>query len=126
MIKYPLAFSKHPSAGFDGVMHWDWIAEVIREVDPTSKIEPSDLDCVIERKRHYLVIESKNPGVLIPKGQEILLDSLNRAKDFTVIRLWGKDTPGKFVWKGKRKNGNGQGIEEARELVRRWYIWANS
>ncbi len=125
MIKYPNAFNKHLSAGFDGVFDWDWIAEEIKKVDPKSKIEPSDLDCVVERKKHYLVIESKNPGVIIPKGQEILLNNLNKAKDFTVIRLWGKDMPEKFIWTGKNKGGQGQGLEDIRALVKKWFEWAN-
>lgn len=131
MIKNQKAFYEHPAAGFDGIMNFDYITDAIKEIDPNSKITPTDLDCVVERNRHIIIIESKKPNTEIPKGQDILLNSLNRIKDFTVIRLWGKEVPENFnyvfskvqgEWNQKRE---GCGLEEIKILVKKWFKWAN-
>ncbi len=131
MIKNRKAFNEHPPANADGIMEWDYIIDAIKEVNPSSKITPTDIDCVVERKGHYFVIESKKPKVQIPKGQEILLDNLIHAKDFTVVRLWGKDEPEEFNWvfgkvRGKwEEKKQGYGLEALKILVSKWFKWAN-
>jgi len=131
MIKNHKAFNEHPSAGFDGIFDWDWITEEIKKVSPSSKITPTDIDCVVERNGHYLIIETKNPGIIIPRGQEILLNNLIHAKDFTVIRLWGKAETEEFNKVFGKVGGNwGQkinlyGLEVARMSICEWFRWAN-
>lgn len=65
---------------FDRSVHsFDWI----QDAAPGA----TDLDCVIEKNGHFLVLEGKTwrDGVTVPLGQHIALKALARPKSFTVI-----------------------------------------
>lgn len=72
MIKYPKTFTAATPANFDGVFDWDFLLPAFAG----TKIQPMDLDSVVERKGHVLIFETKGKGVPIPRGQEITLESL--------------------------------------------------
>ena len=69
---------------------WDW--GFIENILPGS-CAVSDIDGIIERRGHFLLIETKGPGVEVPQGQAIMFDSLSAIPQFSVWVVWGK--PGK-------------------------------
>lgn len=86
-----------------------------------------DFDGVVERKGHYLIFETKDVGKEIPRGQQITLENLKNPKSFTVLKIWGKSKPEKMVvcpHEGKEKEVTD--IEEMKNIVKRWYKWADS
>lgn len=143
-IRYPNSFNEsqwhiecphcHQTIGFDGLFQWGWVSKAIRSVDKHTKITPMDFDGVIERELNYLVIETKDEGVKIQKGQLLTLERLHRAESFCVMKVWGKKNPTKweaetnFVNSEKKtikRKGEGEGKESAFKFVRKWFKWAN-
>ena len=132
-IKYPENFKKsqwqlecpycNRVIGFDGVFNWAWTQGCFGE----SKIAPMDFDGVIERHKHYFVFETKDVGVPISQAQVWTLDRLIEAKTFTVMKLWGKDSPQKFImkWPDGKDSKEYQGVEMARKILTKWYRWAD-
>jgi len=49
-------------------------------------IEPMDFDGVVERCGWFLVFETKNPGVVIPRGQQLALERAVLDRRWTVIK----------------------------------------
>lgn len=80
MIKYRKAFERDPAAGFDGLFNWDFLKGAFGP-----QIMPMDFDGVVERFGHFLIFETKDPGVHIPAGQMRALRELVRHEEFTVI-----------------------------------------
>lgn len=130
-VNYPEAFHKSPAAGFDGVFEWDFLLPAFKDVNEL--IKPMDFDCVIERKHHFLVFETKNFDVPVPRGQLITLESVTRPKDFTVIVLRGKTAEQIYGWEVWRWgasqkvyktwfDGNSEALMRYAE---RWINWAN-
>jgi hypothetical protein len=68
----PETFQRHLPAGYDGLFDWDFLLPAFA---PTN-IKPMDLDALVERQGHFLVFETKNPGVPIPDAQRLALDRL--------------------------------------------------
>lgn len=121
-IKCPYCDGEFP---FDGIFNWKWALDCFNE---TGTITPMDFDGVVERHYHYLVFESKAEGVNIPLGQRITLDNLKKAKSFTIIKVWGKDSPTKIEIDypdGSVEEYDITTIEDAKEKVRIWYQWAD-
>lgn len=62
------------------------------------RIRPSDIDGIVERNGHFLVLEAKLPGGYVSEGQRIMLNELVRLPHrrhagrpaFTVVVFWGK------------------------------------
>lgn len=122
-IKYPDGFNRAKPAGHDGVFDWRWTRGCFGD----TKITPMDFDAVVERRGHYLVMETKNPGVPIPSGQEITLQNLPVAKSFTVMKIVGKEEPQSIEI--IHPNGTKEtviGIEAAKKAVRDWYQRADA
>lgn len=86
LIRHPARFAEATAAGFDGVFDWDFLLPAFEG----TKIQPMDLDAVIERNGHFLCFETKGAGVPVPKGQQITLNSLLASGAWTVIVLEGK------------------------------------
>ena len=130
-IIYPERFQEAQPAGFDGLFEWDFLKEAFV---PT-KIEPMDLDAIVERRMRFLVFETKDEGVPIPQGQRITLESLVRTGFFTVIVTRGKTVQSINGWeawylgnksmsvKKKWHDGNSNALTD---FVRRWFQWANN
>ncbi len=125
-VKYPTAFQRSPSAGFDGTFDWDFLAPAFA---PT-KIMPMDLDCVIERHGKFLCFETKTGIVPIPVGQVITLTALVKTGLWTVIILRGKcaeEIDGWDFWylgarsrnvEQRHEDGNADALVE---FVSRWF-----
>lgn len=56
-----------------GLRDYRWVSEAL-----PGKIAPMDLDCVLERKGHFLVMEFKPEGAPLPMGQRLTLKALVR------------------------------------------------
>lgn len=70
---------------FEGV--WDW--QFLDQCFKGTKIKVSDIDGIVERKGHFLVIETKKKGVVIPTAQERMYNELWKLGKFTVVYVWG-------------------------------------
>lgn len=107
---------------------WDW-GFLNGSFSPT-KCRVSDIDGVISRKGQVLFIEAKGTGKQIPKGQWLTFEDLTKA-GFTVLIIWG-DTNKPYesqVWYPHKKEPRPKTkSDEAhiRDIVRRWFLWANS
>lgn len=89
MIKHPKRFKESNPAGYDGLFDWDFL----RPAFNGTKIEPMDIDAVVERHGYFLVFETKKPDKEIPQGQAITLESLvllGRGRVLVLV-LYGKN-----------------------------------
>jgi len=119
------SFDANLPAGYDG--HFDWDCFKVAGCWGDTNIEPMDFDGVVERRRHYLIFETKDEGKDIPKGQKIALDNLRNAKSFTVSTIWPKSPPFK---KMEMIHHNGKtetvvGHESILKRIRDWYFYAS-
>lgn len=129
-IKYPEAFSKSPSAGFDGVFDWSWTDGCFGE----KKITPMDFDGLVERKGNFILFETKNVGVEVPEGQLYTFKSTYNLGCFTILFIQGKSRP-EFIKVWCQTNFHGGKIfdeyqpvtdlEKVRKLVSDWYEFAD-
>lgn len=71
---------------FAGV--WDW--GMLDKCFEGTKIKVTDIDGFAERNSKFLVLETKQKGVLIPKGQQIMFNNMQKTGLFTVVIVWGK------------------------------------
>ena len=106
--------------------HWDlsWL----RFGD--SRIAVSDVDgmFVVERRGHFLFLETKGIDEPMTQGQRILLIALSRVPRFTVIALYGEKGWPEVL--RRMENGEELGVEETsrKDFQRRvgdWYARAN-
>ncbi len=107
---------------FDGVCDWSWLLKCFGNTG----ISPMDFDGVIERNGRYLILETKDVGIPIPKGQHITLHNLKCPESFTVLKIWGKQRPVKMIVcypNGKEKTITD--LSEMQDAVARWFRWAN-
>jgi hypothetical protein len=66
---------------------WDW-DEVSNQLP--GKMKVSDIDGFVEVNGHFLILETKTPGVPIPLGQKIAYERLQKTNLFTILYLWGE------------------------------------
>ena len=137
MIKNPNRFQQARPAGFDGVFDWDFLLPAFKG----TKIEPMDIDAVVERKGKFLIFETKEPGKEISTGQRITLERLvllGRGR-IVVFVVYGK-TPQQIasmeVWKYFQTEGGDQGgcritqyapcdAAYVLEHTTNWFHWCN-
>lgn len=66
MIRHKERFDEMRPAGFDGVFDWDFLIEAFA---PT-RIQPTDVDFIVERNGYFLVFETKHAdNIEVPTGQ---------------------------------------------------------
>jgi hypothetical protein len=114
-------FSQNLPLSFDGTFDWTWTQGCFGE----TKIKPTDIDAIVERKGNFLVFETKTPGIEVPQGQMILLNNLVKTGYFTVMIIWGKMNPEKFIVMFRNWKKEYYGVEEAKNIVTKWFHWAN-
>lgn len=128
-INDPKKFVNSAPAGFDGVFDWRWMVGCFGK----ASITPMDLDALIERNGHFLVLETKEVGVPIPYGQLLTLKQLYRLGCFTVLFIQGKGIP-EFakVWCEpgfhdglKQPRFKEVDVMKCREFVRQWWRYAD-
>lgn len=128
-IKHPGSFKNSPAAGYDGVFDWAWTQGCFGP----GKITPMDFDGVVERKGNFIVFETKDAGVPIPKGQEITLQSAHALGVFTIMLIHGKGSPeAAQIWcqpdfRGGKvmKSFAPICVDRARDFVTSWYEYAD-
>ena len=130
-IKYPGAFKASLPAGYDGVFDWSFLLPVFEG----TKIEPMDIDGLVERHGKVLFMETKGSGVPIPQGQIIAYKTLltiGKGKIHLMI-FYGKTSStikGLDEWyysQGVIKQKGYQGCDwnYVFERVKAWFNWAN-
>ena len=105
---------------------WDWAC--LDECFGETRISPMDGDGCIERHGHVLFIETKRPGVQLPKGQQITLDALSRKPGVTVLIVWGEPgAPERIRVMGNKgqREWEPAGMTILRDIVSKWFTYAN-
>lgn len=99
----------------------DW---VILEGCFGGKIRPSDIDGIVERNGHFLVLEKKPSGYEFRGGQALLFSRLSALPRFTVLILRGdgQDCESMQVWGQPTQPCT---LEAIRDFCHAWYDVAN-
>lgn len=110
-----------PQIRQQGLLRFDFLGGCL-----PGRAAPTDIDMVIERNGHFLVIECKRPGQQIPRGQEITFDRLLELGCGRVrILVIEGHPPADIVacsWWGKQRESCD--VQYVRDLASRWYAWA--
>lgn len=70
----------------ESVVHWKFLDDCF-----PGKVRPTDIDGMIERNNHFLMLEQKSDEKeFIPDGQHILYRNFSTKKNCKVIVFWGK------------------------------------
>jgi hypothetical protein len=125
-IKHAAAFLRSPAAGFDGVLHWDWLKRGVN----FRGISPMDIDASVETHNFFLMVESKDEGVNISTGQRMAIDALVKTGLVTFVYQYGKEVP--TAWQIHQWNGKSELIKTAKEgstmlldmeaFARKWFV----
>jgi hypothetical protein len=105
---------------------WNWA--VLRGCFGKTRIEPTDIDGLVERRGYFLTLETKLPNVPVKQGQDLMFRARVRTGKDTVVVVWGH--PGK-PQKARIYATNGVSrdfpcnMTVLRELVSRWYAAAD-
>ena len=85
-----------------------------------------DFDGVVERKGNFILFETKNIGVPIPKGQMYTLQAAHRLGCFTIFLIHGKTEPeiAQIWYPGVDKREIHEGVESIKNKVSAWYEYA--
>lgn len=67
---------------------WDW--GILKGCFGDTRIEPTDVDGLVERNGHFLLLEAKAPGVPVKQGQWWTFNALRNTGYFTIIVVWGQ------------------------------------
>jgi hypothetical protein len=107
---------------------WDW--QILDGCFGNRGISPTDLDGAVERNKHLLVLETKSPGVEVPKGQEILFKSLVETAKAKVVVVWGRRNQPERARLYDSFHPDGMDIDDVdlprlRSYVTRWFEWAD-
>ena len=116
---------KNPEAFIAGV--WDW--GILRGCFGETKIEPTDIDGLVERKGKFLIIEAKAPSANLQVGQEITFEALRQTGLFTIIVVWGETNKSSRieVWTREGKFPiRTSGLKTLRKIVAKWFLAADN
>lgn len=131
MIRAQKAFYEHLPAAFDGVFNWDWLIPAFAG----TKIEPTDIDAVVERRGKVLFFETKPNGKQVSTGQQITLETLVRLGRgaIRVMILYGKNQEDiqsmeeyRYIDGRVAKREINCNRETVLNRVKAWFDWANS
>ena len=93
----------------------------------------TDVDGLVERNGHALVIELKRPGAPLPTGQRIVLERMTTrmGDDFQAIVVWGsQDWSGPLEWqrweRGRPSLRQPVTLAEIKAHCRKWFRWADA
>lgn len=105
---------------------WDW--GILRGCFGETKIEPTDIDGLVERKGKFLLIEAKGSNADLKRGQRITFDALHKTGLFTILVVWGpKNQPERIeLWtRHKKLMYDPANLDRFRSIVAWWYKWAD-
>lgn len=108
---------------------WDW--GFLQRYLGGFGISPTDIDGMIERNGHILLLEAKSPGVPIPLGQKIMFDHLVNATCphcsadcglWDVVVIWGKPNQPEQMQMWRTQNAPvAADLAAVQALVGEWY-----
>lgn len=106
---------------------WDWA--ILDGCFGNTRIKPTDIDGMVERRGHFLLLEGKGLGVPIPQAQEIMFNKLRQTGNFTIIVIWG--TPNEVSRMQVRTptevgDCKAATSQDLRSRVREWFEMADS
>jgi hypothetical protein len=125
-IKNPDSFFNSLPCEFDGIFDWSFLIDCFIGTN----IKPMDIDAIIEKNGNFLVIETKSKGIPIPLGQQITFEALWELGVFSILFIYGKKNPETFAFwyprngKKKRKTISGYGETEVKNIIKKWFEWA--
>src|SRR3990167_4021830 len=121
MIRYQDNFNNSVGRDFDGVFEWDYLDGIFPR-----GIMPMDWDGVVEINKKFLVFETKDVGIEVPKGQLWALQRATMVGPFFVIIIWGKKIPESYqlIVKGEIRDVQECNEEDIKTLCRKWVEWA--
>lgn len=105
---------------------WDW--GILRGCFGLSRIQPTDVDGLVEYNGYFLLLEAKRPGVPLKQGQRIMFEALQRTGRFTVVIVWGmQNDPCKLLVMGSKgeKMIDPADLTAFRTVVAQWYMHAH-
>lgn len=118
----------NPDLYMDGV--WDWV--IFDGCFGTTRIKPTDIDCLIERKGWFLMLEAKAPGAAVPEGQRLMHEAWVK-RGFSVIVVWGqKNKPERLqLFSPRHPFPDGlvydpADVHKLVEIVAAWFKWADT
>ena len=92
-----------------------------------TKISPTDIDLLVERKNKFLVIEFKSDGAKVPNGQRWSLEALSRIGGFTVLIVWGHPPSEITAYEVVGRVGKeSHSSDDLRSFVSRWFEYADA
>ncbi len=131
MIINPNRFAEAKPANFDGIFDWDFLLPAFAG----TKIQPTDIDAVIERKGKLLLFETKEDGKKIPSGQIYTFNALLKLGkgNIHLLIIYGKTKEtikGMQEWyfaKGEIRQTEKVTCDYTTVLarVKKWFAWAN-
>jgi hypothetical protein len=99
---------------------WDW--EFLNPAFP-GKIQPMDVDGVVEMNGNFLILEGKALSAGMSKGQEIALEAMSENPDMHVLMVYGDpktSTPRKVQLLGYHDKPIPCGKEGIRRIAQNW------
>jgi len=106
---------------------WDWAC--LDGCFGVTRIKPTDIDGFVERNGKFLVLETKLPNVHLTEGQKITFEALLRTGNFSILFIWGHPghpERGELWHAGKQYTYDPMSIGRFREIVRRWFEYADN
>lgn len=98
---------------------WDW--SQFHDCFPSDKMSLSDIDGIMERNGYFLIIETKRPNVKIPTGQWILLRTLSKHENITVMIVWGhKNQPIALQFVGQKEQIRID-LQGMKKYIKEWF-----
>jgi len=105
---------------------WNW--KPVADALP-GRCGVSDLDGVIERRGHFLILETKRPGEQLPVGQLIMLKALAALPNFLVLVVSG-DIDSGVISEYYKMEAHGLGPRRSGKAlpakIARWFDWASN
>lgn len=99
---------------------WDW--EFLNPAFP-GKIQPMDVDGIVEMDGNFLILEGKAPYAGMSTGQEIALEAMSKNPNMDVLMIYGDPQTSNIerlqVW-GHHRNPVPADKKKVRRFARGW------
>jgi hypothetical protein len=99
---------------------WDW--EFLNPAFP-GKIQPMDVDGIVEMDGNFLILEGKSPYAGMSTGQEIALEAMSKNEDMEVLMIYGDPQTSNIqkvrLW-GHHDKPVSAGKQGARQIAKNW------
>lgn len=102
---------------------WDWTP--FNSCFGGTAIRISDIDGFVERNGKVLIIETKMPNQIVPKGQCIAFNRFSRIPGFTVLIVWGKPNHPVALQVWGKTGHIPTNNDQLNAYIARWFAMAN-